>query len=150
MINRFRMIQSQRGLLKYSLFIGCPLAALLLLISSCNSFDKTNAETAINKYVQRTFYRPDTYKAIQYYSPKKMTVSTDPTDRNNASFSEDNSKMVDGWTIAVDISAMTRNSGESKQSAAFYLTAKCDSVIFSDIAPQFMKVDSLSISGATH
>src|SRR5690606_23085628 len=105
---------------------------------------------AIKKYVQRTFYRPDTYKAIRYYPSKEMTVSTDPNDRNNSSFSKDKNKIVDGWGIAVDISAMTRNGGESSQSAAFYLNAKCDSVIFSDVAPQFMKADSLSIFGSAH
>src|SRR4051812_27620305 len=112
--------------LRYRLFIGFCLIPQLLLISACNSFDKTDAEIAIRKYVERTFYRPDTYRAVRYYPAREMTVSTDPTDRNNSSFSNDKNKIVDGWGIAVDITAMTRNSGESSQSAAFYLTAKCD------------------------
>ena len=138
------------GLMSRRLFIGFVVTSLLPLFSACNSFDKADAEIAIKKYVQRTFYRPDTYKAVHYYPAMKMTVSTDPADRNNSSFSTDKNKIVDGWGIAVDISAMNRNNVESSQSAAFYLNAECDSVIFSDIAPQFMKVDSLSIFGAKH
>jgi hypothetical protein len=144
------MNHSQFGLMTYRLFIGFCLTALLIVFSACKSFDKTNAEMAIKKYVHRTFYRPDTYKAVHFYTPKKMTVSTDPADRNNSSFSIDKNKIVDGWGIAVDIRAMNRNNVESSQSAAFYLNAECDSVIFSDIAPQFMNVDSMSIFGAAH
>jgi len=138
---------SPSGIMTYRLIIGFCLTPLLLLISACNSFDQANAEIAIKKYVQQTFYRPDTYKAVHYHTHKRMTVSTDPADRNNSSFSKDKNKVVDGWGIAVKISAMTRGSGESSQAAAFYLNAECDSVIFSDIAPQFMKVDSFSIFG---
>ena len=83
------MNQSQSGLMTYRSFIRFCVTPLLLLFSACNGFDKTNAEIAIKKYVQRTFYRPDTYKALHYYTPKKMTVSTNPADRNNSSFSKD-------------------------------------------------------------
>ena len=134
----------------YKFISGCCLLSILVLTVACKRFDKSTAEKAINRYVQRTFYRPDTYKAVRYYDPRKTTVSTDPADRNNTSLSKDKEKNVDGWAMAVDIRAITRNGEESSQSAAFYLTAKCDSVIFSDIAPQFMKADSLSMFGATH
>src|SRR5690606_11513559 len=126
------------------------LSIALLVLSSSNQFHKSDSEIAIKKYVQRTFYQPETYNAVRYFPPKKMKVSTDPKDRNNSSFSEDKDKIVDGWGIAVNISAMTRNGEVSSQSAAFYLNAKCDSVIFSDVAPQFLKADSLSIFGSAH
>ncbi len=136
------------------LFIACKsiiaLGMALLVLSSCNQFEKSDSEIAIKKYVQRTFYQPETYNAVRYFPPREMKVSTDPKDRNNSSLSEDKNKIVDGWGITINISAMTRNGEVSTQSAAFYLNAKCDSVIFSDVAPQFLKADSLSIFGSAH
>ena len=139
-------MKSQKFFIKYKYIIRLCMA--LLIVSSCNQFDKSDSKIAIKKYVQRTFYQPKTYNAIRYYPPMEMKVSTDPKDRNNSSLSEDKNKIVDGWGIAVDITAMTRNGDVSSQSAAFYLNAKCDSVIFSDVAPQFLKADSLSIFGS--
>ena len=141
-------MNSQKLFNVYKSITGLSIA--LLVLSSCNQFDKSDSEIAIKKYVQCTFYQPETYNAVRYFPPKKMKVSTDPKDRNNSSFSEDKDKIVDGWGIAVNISAMTRNGEVSSQSAAFYLNAKCDSVIFSDVAPQFLKADSLSIFGSAH
>ena len=131
--------------MKNRLVISAGLMIQLFLISACNRFDQTQTEAAIQQYVNEMFYAPDSYQAVRYYSPRKMTVSTDPNDRNNASFSKDESKMIEGWGIAVDIKARTGSGEVSGQSAAFYLNAKCDSVIFSDVAPQFLKNDSLSM-----
>ena len=143
-----KQMNSQRLFIAYKSIIALGMA--LLVLSSCNQFEKSDSEIAIKKYVQRTFYQPDTYNAVRYFPPREMKVSTDPKDRNNSSLSEDKNKIVDGWGIAVNISAMTRNGEVSTQSAAFYLNAKCDSVIFSDVAPQFLKADSLSIFGSAH
>ena len=141
-------MSSQKLFLTYKFIIG--LGMILFVLSSCGQFDKSDAEISIKKYVNRTFYQPETYKARHYFPPVQMKVSNDPKDRTNSSLSEDKTKIVDGWAIAVNISAMTRNGDVSNQSAAFYLNAKCDSVIFSDVAPQFLKADSLSIFGSPH
>ena len=141
-------MSSQKLFIAYKSIIG--LGMVLLIFSRCSQFDKSDAEISIKKYVQRTFYKPESYKARHYFPSVEMKVSNDPKDRNNSSLSEDKTKIVDGWAIAVNISAMTRNGEVSNQSAAFYLNAKCDSVIFSDVAPQFLKADSLSIFGSPH
>ena len=146
--NNSEKMNSQSLFIAYKSIIGLGMA--LLVLSSCNQFDKSNSEIAIKKYVQRTFYQPETYNAVRYFPPREMKVSTDPKDRNNSSLSEDKNKIVDGWAIAVNISAMTRNGELNSQGASFYLNAKCDSVIFSDVAPQFLKADSLSIFGSAH
>jgi hypothetical protein len=137
------LIQSQR----LSINIVLVTFFTTLLLASCHSFNKDKTEIAINKYVHHNFQHPKSFKITQFHEPLYTKVSTNPQDRTNTLQAQNDTIMVNGWAIAVNISAVTRHGTEQNQAAAFYLNASCDSVIFSDIAPIFMKHDSLSIFG---
>lgn len=51
-------MKSQKFFIKYKCIIRLCMA--LLIVSSCNQFDKSDSKIAIKKYVQRTFYQPVT------------------------------------------------------------------------------------------
>ncbi len=118
-------------------FTSLIIASALLV--SCESYNQQSAEKAIDRFIRMKFFSPSSYHPKHYYAPQRIKISKEDANTVNSIFSDRNAKAFNGWGMAVDIEALTKNGIKREQSATFYLNLSCDSVISSDVALYFYK-----------